>query len=153
MEPGTLGLEGRDHNWKCDSEDFFERKLVLVSQELFWKKAYSPSFSSLFKEKILQKRVWSWIYFVAYSWFDTNWVSWLVSRTHRNGKGFLPLIANMLVVSIIFFAEEGFVDSSCCVIFGLNKLACVDSNWHPASSFHKDDRKSCSSWQIIDWKL
>ena len=34
------------HNWKCDSEDLFERKLFLVSQELFWKKACGSCFAS-----------------------------------------------------------------------------------------------------------
>ena len=98
------------HNWKCDSEDLFERELVLVSQEIILKESFLPS---LFKKKIPQKGAWSWIYFVAYSWFDTKWVSCFHARNEIR-KGFLPLIASMLFVSIKPFARNGF-----CDIFGL----------------------------------
>ena len=41
-------------------------------------------------------------------------------------EGDLPFIANMLFVSIIFLLEKvAFMNSSCCVIFELNKFAYV----------------------------
>ena len=59
---------------------------------------------------------------------DTDCVSCLQARS-RDRKGFLPLIANILFVSInvslekVFLRFQAFVNLSCCVIFELNKFA------------------------------
>ena len=58
---------------------------------------------------------------------DTDCVSCLHAR-NGNRKGFLPLMANVLFVSINHSLEKVFVrfpalENSCCVIFELNKFA------------------------------
>ena len=61
---------------------------------------------------------------------DTDSVSCLHAR-NLNRKGFLPLIANMLFVSIHFSLEKvfvrfpAFVNLLSCVIFELNKFTYV----------------------------
>ena len=60
---------------------------------------------------------------------DTDCVS--SARTQLKQEEFLPLIANVLFVPINVSLEKisvkfpPFVNLSCCVIFDLNKFACV----------------------------
>ena len=102
----------KNNKWKFDNQELFERKLAVYfvlhySSKTFFRKGYDPE-----------------IYFDAYG--SLTRLGFLCSRTQRNRMGLLPLIANMLFVSSHFSLEKVvFMDSSCCVIFELNKLAFV----------------------------
>ena len=103
---------GKKNNWKCDSQDLFERKRVVhfvlhYSRKNFFRKGFDPE-----------------IYFAAYDNLH-DWVSCLHAR-NEIGKVFLPLMANTLFVSInLSLKKVAFMKSSCCVILELNKFAYV----------------------------
>ena len=64
--------------------------------------------------------------FVYWAFYATDKIGFLVFTHAMKKEGFLPLIANMLFVSINFSLEKvAFMNSSCCVIFDLNKFAYV----------------------------
>ena len=100
---------GIKNNWKCDNQELFERKLVVYfvldySRKRFFRKVFDLE-----------------SYFVAYG--NLTRLSFLSSRTHLNRKGFLICqIANILSVSL---EKVAFMNSSCCIIFELNKFAYV----------------------------
>ena len=57
------------------------------------------------KKRFFRKGFDPEIYFVAYG--NLTRLGFSSSRTQKNTKGFLPLIVNMLSVSIIVFAGKG----------------------------------------------
>ena len=78
---------GKRKNWKCDSEELFERKLIVYfvlhySRKRFVRKGFDPE-------------LWDWNLFNC----NTDCVSCL-HPCNWDRKGFLSLVANMLSVSI-----------------------------------------------------
>ena len=68
-----------------------------------WKKAFVYFVLHYFKEKVLPQRVSSAVYLI------TDCVSCLHARNYNGKAFFLPVIANILFVSINFTLEKVFV--------------------------------------------
>ena len=99
---------GKENNWKCDSQELFERKLVLY---------FVLHYSS---KRFFMETIWSWnlVCCNIAHWHD--WVSSLHARNEIEGV-FAPLIANMLFASKNCSLEKvAFMNSSCFMICELN---------------------------------